>query len=599
MCGIVGVLGPDSKIHERVDLALGVIKYRGPDYFQKKRVHPHLTLGHVRLSIVDLNVRSAQPMVDEKNGNVLCFNGEVYNFLDLEKKVDRRFRTTSDTELLLYFLEQHGVQKVFQECNGMWAFAFYQASDHSLTLARDRMGKKPLFYTWHKGHLLFASEAKALEALGVKLVPNHKAVINFMMERTVGSYNESFFEGIYQIEPGTASTFSVDACSTNSVLRHWEFPDKVDHCIRYDDAVQTFKELLEDSVRLRFSDEVPFAFLVSGGLDSSAIASFAAASGRDREFTAISAIFPDSVNDESAYAEEVVKKYPNIKRHFVTIKPDKFSQFIEKTVYHQETPVADGSMISHHMLMKEIADLGIKVVLSGNGGDEVLAGYQQSMFPISRVEQLKQFKFPKIPRREMLDVIFQMLPNKFKQFYKLSSYYRSGLLRKTAALKWLYPRYDKVISHESDVNDLLIRLITHWSLPGFVWYEDRNSMAYSIEARSPFLDYRIVELMLFLPGRYKIDDEFSKRILRDATKGILPESIRVRKDKQGFDSPIEQWEHIIDYQFAENQEFIDCFDYLNIKDVRRLPFHFRWRLFTLFVWFNLFFIKEDRTLFEC
>jgi asparagine synthase (glutamine-hydrolysing) len=591
MCGILGVAG--SAIPEKVIFknALNALQHRGPDAQLFCNATANLIVGHTRLSIVDSdNNLSNQPMIDERSGNVLIFNGEIYNYKELRKYINEPdLKTKSDTEVLLKLLTHLGVKKTLPLLNGMWAFSFYDAKADTVTLSRDRTGKKPLFFTKLSNKTVaFSSEAKSLFLLGKKPEINHNAIINFLFERTVGSNDESFFKSIESIPPGTHVNFDPINPKIEKFKRYWDFPHSNSCKLGYLDAVHEFKEIFTSAVTMRFSDEVPFAVLVSGGLDSSSIASVVG-ENVDREIMAISAIYPGNPLDESKYAEEVINKHPRLKKNFIVIDSSRFSDGLDKTIMHQETPFADGSMVAHRLLMEEIHSAGIRVVLSGNGGDEVLAGYQHNMIPAMMLETWQHPDINNINRSDSLRAMYYLLPDRLKRKIKQYEYSSTGLINNKKVLDGIYPRYSTMSKHESIVNSNLISFITHWSLPGFNWYEDRNAMAHNIEARSPFQDYRIIDFLLSCPGNYKIDYEWTKKILRDSMKGILPDSVRLRKDKQGFHAPIKDWEQMIDYEFIHDLDFLQSFPYLSLNDLQQKDFVYRWRIFVIYRWFKIFF----------
>jgi len=591
MCGIVGILSRDGNYHNRINEASNLISYRGPDDSGVYKVDRLLSLAHRRLSIVDVHHRSVQPMIDETNGNVLVFNGEVYNYKELKSYLDRKFFTHSDTEVLLYLLSDLGIDKALPLLNGMWAFAFWDNVHKRLTLSRDRFGKKPLFYVVNDNSLLFASEVKALRELGIKLRPNHQAVVNFLIERTVGSYNSCFFEEITQIEPASYQIFELNAqIKKHTPVKYWHFPDYRKNP-SYMETKEEFKEILIDAVNIRLSEEVPFACMLSGGLDSSSIASIAGKYNPQKEITCISAVYPGNKFDESYYAQKVIDKYGNLKRLFIEIKADDFFPSLKKVIYHQEYPIPDGSMVAHFLLMKKIKEKGIKVLLSGNGGDEVLAGYTYTFLPAYIANNIRNLRAVNIFSKEALRSIYHLFPSTIKESLKHWQYRHSDIfdfIKDKSVVDLLFKRFNKYYKDSDLLNFYLKMSLTHWSLPGFVWYEDRNSMAYSIELRSPFLDYRIVNLLFSLPGGFKINTEYSKRILRDALNGILPEEIRTRKDKQGFFSPIEDWKDRIDYSFLTDKKFSEYFNYIDMGKIATSDFVFRWRVFTLYMWYQIF-----------
>ena len=592
MCGIVGGFGKISNnFNKKVKEGLGIINHRGPDN-QSCIDFTNGTFGHVRLSIVDLNTRSNQPIVDPKTGNILVFNGEIYNFLELKSKYlkSREFSTKSDTEVLLYLLSDYPLDEIINQLNGMFAFAFFDFSKQELFLSRDRFGKKPLFYYIKDEIVFFSSEIKAFKPFNISLIPNKKSIINFLHERTLGSYSDTFFKNIFQIESGHIVRFKY----FNNLLTRYDstffsFPSN-NISISYEAAKEKFLEMFNNSLKRRVPKEVPYAITLSGGLDSSAIASVLAKQ-TSNDITVVSAVYPGDKGDESDYANMVINKYENLKSVFIEIKPSMFMEVIDDVIYTQETPIADGSMIAHYLLMQEIKKLGIKVVLSGNGGDEVLAGYYKTFFPAYNVEALKKFSL-KLNYDLLSTTFYHLLPYKLKNIIKKYFSFRLNFLYSHKDILLLNDRYNDS-NHSDLINSYLIQSLTHWSSPGFLLYEDRNTMRHSIEGRAPFFDVDLVSFLLSLQADYKIDSSFTKKILRDTMKNIIPEPIRIRQDKQGFHAPIDKWEKEIDFSFIENKEFLHCFNYLNVGKIMKSSFIYRWRLYAIYKWYKIFIYEKN------
>ena len=589
MCGIVGVFSNNTHLHSNIDKALEKLHHRGPDFQASKRINNQLSLAHARLSIVDLNERSHQPFYDVITGNYIVFNGEIYNYKELKKLIpNREFHTNSDTEVLLYLLSDLNHKEVLNQCNGMFAFALWMENEKKLVLGRDRFGKKPLFIHLDETGLKFASEAKALKPLGVKFEVNHEAVINYIFEITIGKNEQSFFKNILQIKNGTLAYYSFNNSQKvieDKVERFWNYPKQISK-IKYQDAVEEFRYLLSDAVNTRLAEEVSYAVMISGGLDSSSVASFAANNNPSKDITSISAIYPGDEKDESYYAKLVTDKYSNLNPIWVDdINHEKFHENINDVIYHLECPIADGSLVAQHILMNKISERGIKVILSGNGGDEILAGYPTIFLPVYEIEEWKNGKFSFPSFRTM----YHLLPNGFKNYMYKEKHKKLGILKNYNILKQNWNRfYD--YGTDDKLNNYLINGLEHWTLPNLMWYEDRNSMAASIESRCPLLDFRIVEFLLKLPASYKINKNFTKQILRDAAKEIVPQPILERTDKQGFHAPTNKWVEYIDKNFLKDSSFIEEFDYLNLNKIESAPFRTYWRTYTLYLWYKKFFV---------
>ncbi len=589
MCGILGIFSTKESTHNKIRQNIKLLEHRGPDNTGMLRISSNISFAHTRLSIVDLDAKANQPMIDHQTGNAIIFNGEIYNYKEIREQLKNlNFNTNSDTEVLLYLLREKGYINALKECNGAFAFAFWDNIKKKLILARDRFGKKPLFYSFQDDNLIFASEAKAIFDFDIKKQINHKAVINYLFESIIGANKYSFFKNIEQIEDSTIYVFKIN--NDNKIIleqknKYWK-PPATNIQINYNEAVEKFKHLLIDAVKIRLSEEVPFAVMLSGGLDSSSITAIAANYNPEKKITAISAVYPDSKFDESKYAQSVVDKYNNINPLWIdNINYDNFSGNIKKVTWYQEMPVPDGSIVAQSILMQNIAQRNIKVVLSGIGGDEVLAGYPNIFYPAQIVNELKNFNLKNFNLR----AAYHSLPNSLKNYIYIQKHKRLKILKSSDIIKDFNKRFQNQYKHTDKLNEYLIHSLLSWTIPNMVWFEDRSSMASSIENRAPLLDYRIVEFLLTIPGSYKIDKFFTKKIIRDALKNLLPEEIRNRKDKQGFHAPIKDWKQLISLEHFNNQKFIETFNYLDFNAIKKSNFNIFWRTYSLYIWFSTFF----------
>ena len=595
MCGIIGGYG--ASIKSEFDIfrnAIKLLAHRGPDNQDVKIVNDNLILGHTRLSIIDLDTRANQPIADEK-GNMLVFNGEIYNYKELKNDLkDYKFKTSSDTEVLLYLLDKYDIDFVLNKLNGMFAFLYWDKKQERLIAARDRIGKKPLFFTQNQDKIYFSSEAKVFSAFGIDFDINKTAIINFLFDRRLGIKEDTFFSNVQSIENSHYYIFKIK--SSKIVYEKYRYYSlkkiKTDFSINYQQAKLNFNKSFTKSLDLRMRSDVPIAFMLSGGLDSSAILSKVAFDNPSQKFTAISAIYPNTKNDESEYAQSVIDKYGNIQKEFIVMNSNEFFEHLDKTIYAQETPIADGSMVAHNILMKKISQLGIKVILSGNGGDEVLAGYnthQNAYYAYL----LRNLKFNNLRLKNIKYGLYHILPSNIKQTIKNILALKKNFLKDHSLMNLRYDIYNEDYNDKDIVNFYLKMSLDSWTIPGFVWYEDRNAMQYGIENRDPFLDYKLIETMLKIPGYYKLDYKYTKKILRDSMKNILPKKILNRQDKKGFHSPINKYEKYIDYQDILNDiEFKEKFDFLNIDVILKDKFIYRWRLFSIHRWYKLF-IKDS------
>jgi asparagine synthase (glutamine-hydrolysing) len=329
---------------------------------------------------------------------------------------------------------------------------------------------------------------------------------------------------------------------------------------------------------------VPIAVLLSGGLDSSAVASAISYLYPNNELTAISATYKDDDLDEAKFITKVADRYKNIKLHLIEIKKDIFFRKLEQVIYHQETPIADGSMAAHFLLIEKIKELGIKVVLSGQGGDEILAGYIYTFLPAYYADKIRQLRLNYVTIRNVFHALPAVIKNRLKNSVVHNKY--GKFFKKNSTLNTIKDFY-KHFKNNNILNSYLLNSILYWSLPSFLHYEDRNSMAFSVENRSPYLDYRLVEFMLSLPNDFKIRKGVSKWILRESLKDILPAEIAKRKDKQGFYAPINRWNDSFPEQYLNDTNFSREFSYLNFERIKEDKI-MQWRVYTLWLWHKAF-----------
>lgn len=546
MCGIAGIFFSDSGEEASVELLTNMIhklKHRGPDA-QKTWQAAGVGLAHARLSIIDLQVCSDQPMVDNETGDVIVFNGEIYNYLEIKQDLlalGHVFNTHSDTEVILKAYAQWGgaCQSRF---NGMWAFVIYDKKNKRLFASRDRLGVKPfVFGVTQNNTLVFASEAKAI----VPFFPefnrvNNDFLIRFVERDFFACFKETFYQGLYNLLPG--HYFEITHGQIPVQQRYWEWSPVLDIKPGSDAEIrERFTELLNDSIRLRFRSDVPVGSCLSGGMDSGTIVGLAKKQFNDPLHT-FSCVFPNTpAFDESEYIQASVKHFNTIPA-YVEPQHDDFITRMRDCVYEQDGPTGGPSVLSQRAVM-ELAGKHVKVVLDGQGADEVLGGYH-SYFRYSLQSHARGLR---------RGFSFKKLIN----FYKSSRsiYKRAGLravgLPKSlsqvrSAVKFYTQNYqDTPLAYFSEFenDDLNTLLLEHvfTNLSNLLHYEDRNSMRFSVESRLPFLDYRLVEFAFSLTHHYKIRGSTTKWLLHHAAKDVLPEKVFKRKDKMGFTTPAHTW----------------------------------------------------------
>jgi len=628
MCGIAGIHVLNKEAYPNLDRHLKMMnhiqKHRGPDddgiYIHEKR---HLGLAHRRLSIIDLKT-GRQPMNDAA-GNTICFNGEIYNYKELHRELsDYPFRTTSDTEVILAAYRRWGEDCV-QHLRGMFAFAIWDDRKQVLYCARDRFGIKPFYYALVDEVFYFSSEAKTLLPFMNEIKTNLNALKDYLAFQLCLD-GKTLFEGIQELLPGHRLSITQGRMH---IERYWEVyyrPD-YDHTQKY--FTERLRELLIDSVRVHTRSDVPIGSYLSGGLDSSAIAALAMKNReRNDEFMAFTGKFSyGELYDESMYARALAE-HCGITLHEIDITSRDFVESISKVIYYLDYPVAGpGSFPQYHV--SKLASQHRKVVLGGQGADEIFGGYVRYL--LAYFEQCIQGAINGTLKNGNFIVTYEsIIPNLVAlQNYKplIREFWREGLFES------LDKRYYRLINRaptlEKEINwdalgeyspfetfstifhgknvgkESYFDMMTHFDfktlLPGLLQVEDRMSMAHGLESRVPFLDHEIVEFAATMPSDIKFKDGTLKKILLDVVDGDLPEIITARKNKMGFPVPLNEWLQ------GELKDFIlDIFsssqakkrDYFNNKEIvnslnnepqfgRKL-----WGLFSLELWHREFHDKQ-------
>lgn len=558
MCGIAGIVRLDGAAVDRGVLTAmtDAIAHRGPDDFGYW-LDAGVGLGHRRLSIIDLSPAGHQPMSNEDGSIWITYNGEVYNFQDIQPELARaghRFRSRSDTEVILHSYEQWGPE-CLSRFNGMFAFGLWDGPRRRLFLARDRFGVKPLFY-WTDGRTFcFASEIKALLAHpDVPKRPQLDVACDYLAEGLIDHRTETFFEGIYCLPPSTAMLVSADGTRSWRYFRlDPEFKRRVEDSR---EPIEEFRSLFSDAVRLRLISDVRVGTNLSGGLDSSCVASMAVAqlrrSGGYLPHITFSACFDDPEFDERPYIDLVARELPLERRECFPEDADLLEQ-IHALMKCQDQPVMSAAMIAKGDVMALARANSIKVVLEGQGADEYLAGYSDAAAPavadhlrrgrlgaalrqFSAYRRLQGLTLAQAAR----SVARYAVPSGLLHEWRGSSNGRAGWLADPNRRR---PSVEPVRFASGHLDHWCLEAMFHHFLPFYLRTDDHNAMAHGVEGRQPFLDYRLVQFVLSLPGDYRIQNGISKWILREAMSGIVPEPIRVYPGKRPFPTPDGKWMH--------------------------------------------------------
>jgi asparagine synthase (glutamine-hydrolysing) len=554
MCGIAGVVSTerDFACAAATKRMLNAQRHRGPDgegSWSARVGNFKVALGHLRLAIIDLTEGGHQPMFLPDGSQGLIFNGEVYNYKELRSELEElgvAFHTQSDTEVLLWALATWG-EDAFKKFNGMWAIAWVDLRKRTLLLSRDRFGIKPLYLYRRDGTLFFASEIKAILAgSGERFGVNAQTVGRFLYQSLLDAQRESFFSGIEALPAGHNLRLALDGTTRpEAVLASYWTLASANGFVGHQQGIEAVRATFLDAVRLRLRSDVPVGILLSGGMDSSSIAAAMRQTlGRDADLHAISAVSGRPEYDETPFIE-TVSHHLACPVHYVHLRhnPAEWFDLLDAVIYANDEPVGSFSPVAHYLLMEEAKRLGITVILSGQGGDENLCGYFK--FVVFYLQQLSKGGH----WLSALKVLSDFLRNGtvFSQF-KLSEAKRYlPRFVKPAEIDICGPRlqdHNFVVATGLGNGSLADRQridLTRLSVPALVHYEDRASMTWSREIRLPFLDYRLVQLLLSLGPELKLRDGWTKWVFRKAMESYLPGSIVWRKDKQGFTIPQAQW----------------------------------------------------------
>lgn len=563
MCGFAGMVGFNGVLADKrvIDRMTSSLLHRGPDEGGFYSVGS-VGLGFRRLAILDLTPTAHQPMISENGQLVLVFNGAIYNYIELRRELQslgHRFRSTGDTEVLLHAFQQWGPD-CLQKLNGMWAFIIYDRQNGRVFGSRDRFGIKPFFYYRTDRYALFASEIKALRASelyqgGV----NWEVASKFLLQGTLTDNEERFFKDIHQLPPGAA--FELDTSGHWKEWRYWSL--NAIPSVACPDPVQAFGELFEDSVKLRMRSDQPVGVTLSGGLDSTAIicllANLKGDSERERATALHAFSFIAKEFDESAYINDTVAQ-TRATLHQFQEEPRELWDKMATVIRFQDEPVHSLNAIVGFDLLRLAATHGIRVVLCGQGADEVIGGYS-SYFPdywemlirqgrlgdawneiqeytsahggsawrrfVSSLQKVGITACHHIPAYHSFSV------KKHQRKEQINAWYNSELSR----------HFQKDVPEYLDLSlDAIQKYsVEHNPLPLYLRIEDRNSMAHSVETRLPFLDYRLVSLVFNMTANWKLRGPWNKFVLREAMRQRIPESVRTRVDKMGFPVPARKW----------------------------------------------------------
>lgn len=505
-------------------------------------------LGNRRLAILDLSTRGNQPMQTEDCSLTITYNGEIYNYIEVRNDLIAHghvFRTTSDTEIVIKAYQEWGLDCVAR-FNGMWSFALWDARRKRLVCSRDRFGEKPFYYYLGSNYFLFGSEIKQLlEHPGVPRVANDAIVFRFLEQYVHDNSSETFFKDIWQLPAGHTLTIDLaDGKLLREIHRYWDLPLRPLEYTSAERMYEEFAERFRRSVAIRLRSDVPVGSCLSGGLDSSSIVCVAAQLLPERALQTFFSRFREAGLDESEYVQTVVSQTAAIS-HVVSPTAEEFWSSLEDVIWHHDEPIGDASVFAQWCVMKAARASGVPVLLDGQGGDEALCGYRKFYY-FYLWELLRNTQLQFIPEA----IAWLMRGNKFHSRWRTGWRYLPSSLTSPISSSARVCRSSFINTNQQNpiklgaATSLSSRQksdLTSLSVPILLHYEDRNSMAHSVETRLPFLDHELVDFMVNCPSNLKLRSGWTKWILRQGMKNTIPEKVRMRRTKIGFETPQRIW----------------------------------------------------------
>jgi len=595
MCGISGIYSLNGKpVDQNLLLQMtGLVRHRGPDdegyclidtkdgrvvfaagtetIAELKSNYPQLPIqmdaslafGFRRLSILDLSPKGHQPMSDVDGTCQIVFNGEIYNYLELRAELEKlgyQFATHTDTEVIINSYKQWGTD-CLKRFIGMWAFALYDLKDKVLFCARDRYGIKPFYYTTDKDAFCFGSEIKQLLACPINKELNYPMLWRSMKINALLAYgDETYHKHIKALKPGHYLILKTSLVLTYS-YDDWNIEAFEQSKLNFNDAVEQYRSIFLDSVKLQMRSDVEVGSCLSGGMDSSAIVC-SAVKHTDKPFQTFSSYYDeDKALDERQWIKLVAEQTKAVS-HLVSPTPDKTLDWFAKATWHNDLPVGAG-FVSQYAVMQMAKEKGVKVLLDGQGSDELTAGYNHAFYRYF-ADLLRQGKLMQMDKQmhlyfrgKPLTKVLSTLPKimisalinenllyniefSFYRFEPFNDNFKQQVQKQLSSRKELLAEIKNLPA--SRLSNFLYNMMHSTSIQTLLLYEDRMAMAHSVESRVPFLDHRLVELAFSLPSAYKISPPHGKYIHREAMKDIIPAEIYNRKDKAIFSTPfLSRW----------------------------------------------------------
>ena len=568
MCGICGWIRPQGVNFHHIVKMNNIASHRGPDgegYWawdgkstfgcfidgknpEREASQAVVGVGHKRLAILDLSDAGIQPM-SYGNGKLwLVLNGEVYNYLELKQELKvagYSFSTKTDTEVVLAAYDHWGTG-CFSRFNGMWALALIDMRKKSMILSRDRLGVKPLYFWKHEDSFAFASEIKQFFALtAFRPIANMQAVVEYI-DTGYENSQVSFFEGVIPFSPGCWGELDLKNPQELRVHPYW-FPEQIKvENIGVQPAQENTRLLFEQAVKLRMRSDVPVGVCLSGGLDSSSIFAQCQRYRDDKEGQAFSAAFSDPIFDERPFIQKVIEKHGG-SVHYIFPQPEMFLADFDQFLYHHDEPPGSLSQYAGWAVMRLARQYNVPVLLNGQGGDELFSGYWPAYYLFLRQRAISApWEIVSHVAGSLLpggnpELVNQMIPHLRQYIYRRRRNNRGLLLRHWRSSGYTLNENWASAAQKLSPSQYRIKEIQEIHLPRLLKWDDRNSMAFGIEGRSPFLDYKLVEWAVSLPSSLNLSRGWNKLLLRQSLGDLLPKEIQWRRSKIGFETPQSEW----------------------------------------------------------
>ena len=588
MCGISGYIGPRILSKKIVLRTLNLMKSRGPDAqnfdHSYNEISGNVYLFHSRLSIVDLKERGNQPF--HYKNYVIIFNGEIYNFLELrESLIDRgiKLKTKTDTEVLLHYYILYG-EKCLEKFEGMWSFVIYDKKNKSFFISRDRFGEKPLYFIKKKNEFYFGSEINFIKSLiDDNLQINDNQVFNFLScgYKSLHLNNETFYKNLENFP--SSSFLKTKTFKNLRFKKYWNLRYKPNFNLTNKKIINNVQDLISKSFSLRIRSDVPIALCLSGGLDSTSIASFAKKK-LNNNINTYSIIDPDNRYSEKANID-IITKFLDLKNNKVFLKKEKNLNLLKKLISYKSHPLSTISYYNHSLMLRKMKQDKVKVCLAGTAADEIFSGYydhyllhlaskQSKKNLLKNINNFNQFIKPFI-RNSLLQnpKKYILKPNDRRHIYDEQNKI-INFMKKKKKIIFKEKNFSSDLMRNRMMNELFVE-----ATPVILNEDDTNSMFNSIENRNPFLDKNLIEFLYTVPSKMLIQNGYSKFFLRESLKSIMDKKIVYDRKKIGFNSSIDSTfdlnsKHIKDYIFDKKNKVFDYVDYnstLKVFNVENKP----------------------------